>query len=118
MAKRIERMTLQCFRGATRCTELAFDKNKPVVMIFGENGTGKSTIVDAIDMVFNREAGSLADRSSTSAREHLPAIGRKPGDVHVEIACGGQTWTGSQSGGRISAAVPAGVPNAHILRRK
>jgi ABC-type cobalamin/Fe3+-siderophores transport system ATPase subunit len=118
MANRIERMTLQYFRGATRRTELVFDKHKPIVMIFGENGSGKSTIVDAIDMVFNREAGSLADRSSTSAREHLPAIGRKPSDVHVEIVCGGQTWTGSQSGSRISAAGPAGGPTAHILRRK
>ena len=50
------------------------------VGLVGRNGTGKSTVVDAIDMVFNQSAGSLADRPTTSAHQHLPAIGRKPGD--------------------------------------
>ena len=118
MGKGIERITLQHFRGATTHTELTFDPQKPVVMIFGENGTGKSTVVDAIDMVFNQSAGSLADRPTTSAHQHLPAIGRKPGDVRIEIAYGGQTWVGSMSGGRISISGPPHVPSAHVLRRR
>jgi energy-coupling factor transporter ATP-binding protein EcfA2 len=118
MGKGIERITLQHFRGATTRTELIFDPQKPIVMIFGENGTGKSTVVDAIDMVFNQSAGSLADRPSTSARQHLPAIGLGPGDVRVEITWAGQTWVGSQSGGRISISGPPNVPSAHVLRRR
>jgi predicted ATP-binding protein involved in virulence len=40
----LQNLSVRAFRGATQLVDLAFE-NKPVVMIFGENGTGKSTIV-------------------------------------------------------------------------
>ena len=53
MTKRVESITLDNFKGATNKVTIDFDTSKPVVIIFGENGTGKSTIVDAIDFVCN-----------------------------------------------------------------
>jgi len=46
----LQQLTIGGFRGATQLVEIKFE-DKPVVMIFGENGTGKTTIVDAIDFV-------------------------------------------------------------------
>ena len=39
---RIEKLTLHRFRGATGTTEVTFDPGKPVVFIFGENGSERS----------------------------------------------------------------------------
>ena len=116
MSKRIEKITLHRFRGATTMTEVAFDQAKPVVFIFGENGSGKSSIVDAIDFVCN-QTSSLADRSSTKPKDHLPAIGYKAKDIHVELECGGRAWSAKFSGAKIAASGEAALPVAHVLRR-
>ncbi|MGH9839437.1 MAG: AAA family ATPase [Blastocatellia bacterium] len=117
MSKRIEKITLTRFRGATATTEVAFDPGKPVVFIFGENGSGKSSIVDAIDFVCNQTAGSLADRSSTKPKDHLPAIGHKAKDIKVELTCGDHAWTGKFAGAKIAVSDETTLPVAHVLRR-
>src|SRR5262249_19828907 len=117
MNKRSEKITLHRFRGATAMTEIALDPDKPVVFIFGENGSGKSSIVDAIDFVCNQTAGSLADRSSTKPKEHLPAIGYKAKDINVELVCNGRAWNAKFSGAKILSSDDASLPVAHVLRR-
>ena len=67
MPKRIESITLEKFKGATNNVTIDFDTSKPVVIIFGENGSGKSTIIDAIDFVFNDSFGSIDQRSTTGS---------------------------------------------------
>jgi recombinational DNA repair ATPase RecF len=115
--KRIEKITLQRFRGATTMTEITFDPHKPLIFIFGENGSGKSSVVDAIDFVFNQAPGSLADRSSTRPKDHLPAIGYTAKDIKVELVCGGRTWSAQFSGAKILSSDVATLPVAHVLRR-
>src|SRR5215813_10857450 len=117
MNKRIEKITLTRFRGATTRTEIVFDPRKPITFIFGENGSGKSSIVDAIDFVCNQAPGSLADRSSTKPKDHLPTIGYKAKDINVEIVCGGRAWSAKFSGAKILSSDEATVPVAHVLRR-
>ncbi|MFQ5687304.1 MAG: AAA family ATPase [Candidatus Scalindua sp.] len=90
MPKRIEPVTLECFKGATCTTTIDFDTNKPVVMIFGENGTGKSTITDAIDFVCNEEFGSINDRSVSSSKADLVAsLGKAANDLKITLKYGG-----------------------------
>ncbi len=117
MNKRIEKITLHRFRGATTTTEVTFDPHKPLVFIYGENGSGKSSIADAIDFVCNRSAGSLADRSSTKPKEHLPAIGHAAKEVKVELVCGGRAWTAKYNGAKIQVNDETNLPVAHVLRR-
>ncbi len=117
MNKRIEKITLTRFRGATTTTEITLDPAKPVIFIFGENGSGKSSIVDAIDFVCNQAPGSLADRSSTKPKDHLPAIGHKAKDIKVELVCGGRAWSAKFSGAKILSSDEATLPVAHVLRR-
>lgn len=117
MNKRIEKITMTRFRGATTTTEVVFDPRKPITFIFGENGSGKSSIVDAIDFVCNQAPGSLADRSSTKPKDHLPAIGHKAKDIKVELVCGGRAWSAKYSGAKITSSDEATLPVAHVLRR-
>jgi recombinational DNA repair ATPase RecF len=117
MNKRIEKITLTRFRGATTTTEIAFDPHKPITFVFGENGSGKSSIVDAIDFVCNQTPGSLADRSSTRPKDHLPAIGHKAKDIKVELVCGGRAWSAKFAGAKIQSSDETMLPVAHVLRR-
>lgn len=96
--EKIQFIKLNRFRGATQELEIKFDPKKSVVMIFGENGTGKSTLVDAMDFIFNEECGSLKEKSSTKIKNHLPSIGSNYQDVKVFISSQNNKWEGRLNG--------------------
>ena len=116
MPKRIEKLIIKDFRGATVPLELDFDKSKPMAMIFGENGTGKSTIVDAFDFICNQKYGSIEDRSSIKKKSHLPAIGKSKSDISVTLIFDNKEWK-AQHMGTEPQTEPSDYPTANILRR-
>jgi len=117
MTARIEKMVLTSFRGASSRCEVCFDKSKPIVMIFGENGTGKSTLVDAIDFIANGKFGSLADRSvGNQPHTFIQTIGKTARDLMVELTAGGVTWNGTLTG-RSPKITGGGALRVSILRR-
>src|SRR5436190_1723029 len=76
MPAKIQKFSLASFRGATQKVEVTLDTTKPVALIFGENGTGKSTIADGLDFICNRQFGSLDDRSmSAKPKSHVASLG-------------------------------------------
>lgn len=112
----IERLTLKYFRGGCRPVTFEFARDKNIVLLFGENGAGKSTIVDALDFVCNNEFGSLRNRSGAMPRTHIVSVDASPADLEVELVYGGQTWRASLQGGK-PGTTPDGAPPAFILRR-
>lgn len=117
MPKRIEKLSLAGFRGASNSVDIPFDPDKPITMIFGENGTGKSSIIDAIDFVCNKQYGSVAERSGTKPREHIVALKSEAKDLRVLFQHGGSSWTGTLEKGGPSIAGAGTPPRARILRR-
>ena len=120
MASRIERLQICAFRGATTELVIEFDPGKPVTMIFGENGTGKSTIVDAIGFVCNGDLGSLNHKKLGAGyrkESYIRTLGRGYTDVRVEMQYGGRMFTAGHSdrGATLDAATDR--PQAYILRR-
>lgn len=115
MAK-IERLVVENYRGSSTRLDLNFEADKQITLLFGENGTGKTTIVDALDAIGNCSKGSLEDKSSTQARDHLPTIGKKPADVRIEVTSGASTWKASLSGNNLTTT-PAMRPTIRVLRR-
>ena len=113
---RVDRLVVENYRGASTRLQLDFEKDKQVALIFGENGTGKTTIADALDALGNSSKGSLEDRSSTRARDHLPTIGKKPPDVRIEVTAGASTWHASLAGDNLTTSPPA-CPKIRVLRR-
>lgn len=113
---RVDKLIVQNFRGASTPLQVDFEKGKAVTLLFGENGTGKSTITDALDALGNLAKGSLEDRSSTRARDHLPTIGKKPADVRIEVTMGGSVWSTSLAGDSLSTTPPI-RPKIRVLRR-
>jgi energy-coupling factor transporter ATP-binding protein EcfA2 len=106
-----------CFRGATTPTGVDLDPSKPITLIYGENGTGKSTIVDAIDFVLNEDYGSLNDRSSTKPKTHIRSLGSGAASVEVTIVAGGMKWTGRLGPNGPNTKGPRHRPAVTVLRR-
>lgn len=119
MTARISRLTMVGFRGATALATITFDIKKPVVLIFGENGTGKSTIADALDFICNRSYGSLENYSlGEPAKKHVASLGRKPADVSVTLESGAMKWTAMMGKDGPAVSPLTGHPDARILRRR
>ncbi len=119
MPAKISKLTLSGFRGATAPASISFDPAKLVTLIFGENGTGKSTIADGFDFVCNRTLGSLENYSlGEPAKNHVASLGSAPAKISVTLESGANKWqaTLGKSGPTVTPA--AGCPDARILRRR
>lgn len=112
---RLEVLSIANYRGAAGRLRLDFDRSKAIAVVFGENGTGKTTIADALDALGNCSIGSLEDRSSTS-RAHLPTIGKSASDIDIQLTAGGNSWTATVSRAGVTCA-PEPRPYIRILRR-
>ena len=58
----LKSLTLTVFRGSSETFKLDFEKSKKLSLIYGENGTGKTTICDAFEFLASERIGSLEDR--------------------------------------------------------
>lgn len=118
MKTKINRLSLFGFRGATQPVDINFDTTKPVTLIFGDNGTGKSTIIDALDFVCNRKFGSLEDHSmSSQPKTHVTSLGQDSKKLKVALTALTGTFTATLSKDGPVIAPATGCPEARILRR-
>lgn len=119
MTRRVSKLTMAGFRGATKPTTIEFDTTKPVVLIFGENGTGKSTIADAFDFICNRSLGSLVNYSlGEPAKKHIASLGHDPSDVTVTLESGSKKWSARMGKDSPAVSPQEELPDARILRRR
>lgn len=85
-------LAIENLRGSVAPFTLSFEKGKKLTIIYGENGTGKSTISDALDLLGNDKVGSLENRGvGGTTRTYWPSIGKTHSDVKVVLT----TLTGS-----------------------
>ena len=80
------KLFLKSFRGATIPFEINFNqKDNNLSIIYGENGSGKTTISDAFDLLFRQNAGSLNEKSIDGKNKisSLVSNNGKPGDLEV-----------------------------------
>ncbi|MHB8968824.1 MAG: AAA family ATPase [Pirellulaceae bacterium] len=118
MSKPIVKIQMAGFRGAIGPFELAFDPTKDFTMLFGENGSGKSSILDAIDVVCSGTNGCLDGISvGQTPGKYLCSLGCRPATVNVTIHSVGESWTGTMRRNAISVAGTNAKPMVKILRR-
>lgn len=113
---RIDQITAKHLRGATQETAIILPPH-PIILLFGENGTGKSTLIDAVDLVCCESFGSLAEISG-SLKSSLPSLGASHSDVEAAVRCGSETWTARLKGKtNVVVTPPEGRPKVTVLRR-
>lgn len=117
--KRLKQLTIESLRGASQRVTVPFSE-RDITLIFGENGTGKSSIIDGLEVALKGTAGSISDISGATTGTHLPTINTKPKDIFVEVQLNdGSTFGAEVSGNRITMKSEGASlrPNVAILRR-
>ena len=82
MSIKIKKVHIRAFRGIP---ELELELNGRSLLLQGENGTGKSSIVEAIEFFFTGEVSRLEGIKGLSLRRHGPHVNFTHDDVNVEI---------------------------------
>jgi len=86
VTERLQRLVMHAFRGVP--TEMTVDfGNGESTVIYGENGTGKSTIADALEWYFRGEIELLSHEGRQHAVRHLG--GEDDGATSVEVLTSG-----------------------------
>ncbi|BDZ71423.1 AAA family ATPase [Methanobacterium petrolearium] len=85
MAIKINNINIKAFRGIP-CKELPLKGNS--LLLVGENGTGKSSIVDAMEFFFKGEVSSLKGMKGISLQRHVPHKNFDVDDVKIELTLG------------------------------
>jgi len=82
MSAKIKAINIHAFRGIP---DLELELDGKSLLLRGENGTGKSSIVEAIEFFFTGEISYLAGTKGISLQRHGPHVNFEPDDVNVEI---------------------------------
>lgn len=113
------KLTIEAFRGVNREFNLTFDPKSHLSIIYGENGSGKTTISDALEFLFNETAGSLEEKSLDGKTRILALVHaqRNKRDLRVQWQDGNGTVVA-----RIGSTKPqitgTMITKLHTLSRK
>ena len=113
----LESLTITNLRGYVQRFSLSFEKHKRLCIVYGENGTGKSTLCDALDLLGTDNVGSLDGRGLGKTGKFLAPLGQT-GPATVELRTGGPTvYTVTVNGGRVTRVPNSAKPSVRVLRR-
>lgn len=82
MSMKIKQIDINSFRGIP---ELQLVLDGKSLLLYGENGTGKSSIVDAVEFFFNKNVSHLKNTKFLSLDKHVPHINSNLLDVGIDI---------------------------------
>ena len=110
-------LSIENLRGSVAPFTFNFEKGKKLSIIFGENGTGKTTICDALDFLGNGNVGSLDDRGLGKTGKYWHTVGSTPGDVSVKLEAKGGNCSASLTKSGVVVNPPNMQPKVKVLRR-
>lgn len=108
---------IENLRGSVTPFKLPFEKGKKLTIIYGENGTGKSTVSDAFDLLGNGKVGSLDTRGLGATRKYWPSVGKTAADVKVTLETTAGTCYLMLGKGDVVVTNEALRPQVAVLRR-
>ncbi|MCC6864409.1 MAG: AAA family ATPase [Rhodobacteraceae bacterium] len=83
----LESLSLTAFRGSSTTFKFLFEKGRKLTLVYGENGTGKTTICDALEFLAVGDVGSLNDKGMGQALEkYWPSVNKDLSDINVVLA--------------------------------
>lgn len=112
----LKKLKVHALRGATQHFEVEF--HKPLTLIYGENGTGKSTICDALDLLGNQKVGSVEGRGLGITNKYWASLGKSKVDISVKLETKTNDWQATVNSKSVISIKPENdVPFVSVLRR-
>lgn len=110
-------LKVENLRGCVNPFPLPFEKGKKLTVIYGENGSGKSTICDAMEFLGNGKVGSIEGRGLGVTRNFWPTLGRNLGEISVTLESSGGTCQATVRQNAVVVSPPDQRPRVEVLRR-
>lgn len=111
-------LTIENLRGSMAELTLRFRPDVKLTVIYGENGSGKTTICDAIEFLGAGIVGSLAGRGLGNRLErYWPSIGKLARDVKVSLESTSGILTATIRDGLVTVQPEGPRPRVVVLRR-
>lgn len=113
------KLRIEAFRGVNTPVELTINTRRALTVLYGENGSGKTTISDALEFVFHGLPGSL-DEKSLDGKTKLPALvhaARQSKDLKVSWTEGPSERIAKLIGGKAAMSGAAPATKLRTLRR-
>lgn len=114
----LKALQVEALRGATKQLSLTFDPAKQITIVYGENGSGKSSICDSMEFLIKGRVGSVDDRGLGKTESFWHSTGRNASDVKVVLQTKGGSWEAKLVKGKVIVDPVEGFPRLAILRRK
>lgn len=118
MNQPLRQLSIAHLRGSVVPFSLTFEKGKKLTVIYGENGTGKSTICDAFEFIGKGKVGSLENRGLGRTDRYWHSMGKSPNDVAVELETADSTCRASIGSKEVVVVPTDKRPTVEVLRRK
>lgn len=115
----LKSLSLTAFRGASTELRLEFEKGKKLTLIYGENGTGKTTICDAFEFLAIEKLGSLEDRGMGKGLEKFwPTAGKASKELVVQLETSSSICSGRIIDKKVNVTPSSAKPRIELLRRQ
>src|SRR5664279_2523300 len=82
-ASGLKKLTVAHLRGSVLPFVLPFEEGKKLMVVYGENASGKSTFCDAFEFLGKGKVGSLENRGLGKTNRYWHSIGKNASDVSV-----------------------------------
>jgi energy-coupling factor transporter ATP-binding protein EcfA2 len=113
----LHKLEIDALRGATNPFALTFEKGKKITILYGENGSGKSTICDALEFLGKGNVGSLDNRGLGKTGSFWHSTGRRPDELSVTLSTSAGQWVGRVVKSKVAVKPDALHPRTEILRK-
>ena len=117
MDRNLKTLTIKHLRGSVEPFTLQFGRGKKLTIIYGENGTGKSTICDAFEFLANGKVGSIAGRGLGKTPPYWVSLGKESKDISVDLVTGEESYQAKMHKSSVVVSPADSAPKTEILRR-
>jgi recombinational DNA repair ATPase RecF len=115
----LKSLTLTAFRGSSATFRLDFERGKKLTLIYGENGTGKTTICDAFEFLASERVGSNEDRGMGKGLDKFwPTAGKPASAVRIDLETSHAKCTGLIASKKASVSPVSARPRIELLRQR
>ena len=115
----LKTLSMSAFRGSSATYTLDFEKDRKFTLIYGENGTGKTTICDAFELLAKESVGSLDDRGMGAGLSKFWATaGKSNSEMSVTLSSVGGDCSAGFVKNKFSVTPHTAKPHIELLRRQ